>query len=99
VSESLIHINFDKLYLEAGVVNFNDDLRPLLEDIIKDIYASHGELVLQLRLIHIDRAIFKFRQAQEKKQITNTKKYFKACLVSAIMESGLEQLAFSDMDD
>lgn len=97
--ENLINIKFNRLFDVAEISNFNNDFRPFLEDVIKDIYYSHGDLIFQLRLSHIDRAIFKFKQAQEKTRIINTKQYFKSCIVSAIKEYGLNQLAYEDVDE
>ena len=71
---------------------FNDDLKDILECIIRELYYSKKHLILKLRLKHIDRAIYKFRQAKEKTLIHNTKQYFKACILSAILETGLDEL-------
>jgi hypothetical protein len=94
VFKNQINHKFDKLYEVSGVSNFGNDLRPLLEKVIKEIYYSHGDLVFQIRLNHIDRAIFKFRQASQKTRINNSLKYFKACLVSAVKENALDELSF-----
>lgn len=82
----------DKLFDASGVAYFDNDLRPILEDVIKELFCSHGELVFRLRLNHIDRALFKFRQAKEKRHIRNTRQYFKACIISAIQETALDDL-------
>jgi hypothetical protein len=82
----------DKIYDASGVDYFNNDFRPILQDVINELYYSHGELIFQLRLNHIDRAIFKFRQAKQNNFIHNTKQYFKACIVSAIRETALDNL-------
>lgn len=82
----------EKIYSLAGVDYFNDDLRPIIKDVIKELYYSDTELVFRLRLNHIDRALFKFRQAKEKNRIYNTKQYFKACIKSAIQETALDNL-------
>jgi hypothetical protein len=81
-----------KIYEMSGTRYFSDDIRYILEDVIKELYYSHGRLMLKLRLNHIDRAIFKYRQAKEKKRIWNAKQYFKACLLSAIKEASLDEL-------
>jgi hypothetical protein len=52
----------DRIYHTSGVIYFDSDLRPLLELVIQELYHSHKELALRLRLCHIDRALFKFRQ-------------------------------------
>lgn len=85
-----------KIFDESGIAYFENDIRLLLEEVIKELYCSDYELILRLRLPHIDRAIFKFRQANEKTNIKNTKQYFKACLTSAVKETAFEILEFSD---
>jgi len=82
----------EKLYEISGVIYFNDDLRFILESVIRELYHSHQEQILKLRINHIDRAIWKFTQAKERRPIHNTKQYFKACILSAILETGLEEL-------
>ncbi|NSW92259.1 MAG: hypothetical protein HPY74_16575 [Firmicutes bacterium] len=81
-----------KIYEVFGVNYFEDDLRDILEYIIKELYYSNRELILKLRLKHIDRAIFKYRQAKEKRRIWNTKQYFKASILRAVQETGLDEL-------
>jgi hypothetical protein len=82
----------DEIYQTTGVIYFENDLRPLLEIVIEKLYHSHKELVLRLRLCHIDRALFKFRQAKEKTFIRNTKQYFKSCIKSAALETAFDNL-------
>lgn len=86
----------EKLFEVSGVICFNDDLRFILESVIKELYYSHQEQVLKLRINHIDRAIWKFTHAKEKRTIHNTKQYFKACILSAILETGLDELYAPD---
>lgn len=72
---------------------FNDSMRLILEDVIKELFHSeHQNLICNLRPKHLDRAIFKYTLAKEKTCIWNTKQYFKACVVSAIKEIGLDEL-------
>ncbi len=59
----------EKIYSLASVDYFNDDLRTIIKDVINELYYSDTELVFRLRLNHIDRALFKFRQAKEKNRI------------------------------
>lgn len=82
----------NKIFLESGIAYFDNDFRTILEEIIVELYHSQRELIFKLRLHHIDRAIFKFRQAKEKKHIYNSKQYFKACIISAIKETALDNL-------
>lgn len=86
----------EKLFEVSGVIYFNDDLRFILESVISELYYSHQEQILKLRINHIDRAIWKFTQAKERRPIHNTKQYFKACILSAISETGLDELYASD---
>jgi hypothetical protein len=85
-------IVIEKLYDDCGVRYYYDEIRLLLEDVIKELYFSNQNLILRLRIEHIDRAIFKYHQAKEKIYICNTKQYFKACIKSAIIETGLEYM-------
>lgn len=87
----------DKIYSDSGVLYFENNLRTILEEVVKDLYYSHQELMFQLRLHHLDRAIFKFRQAKERNYIRNTKQYFKTCIISAIKETSLDNLEPLDL--
>jgi nucleoside-triphosphatase THEP1 len=64
----------------------------VFRNIIEELCHSHKHLMPKLHLNHIDRVIFKYRQAKEKTVIRNTKQYLKACIVSAIYEFPLEEL-------
>ena len=76
----------------SGVDYFSNDIRELLLVVIKELCDAHTELMLNLRIEHIDRAIAKYVQAKKKQKIWNTKQYFKACILSAIRELGLEEI-------
>lgn len=80
------------LYELSGVYLFNDGIKGLIIEVINELYAANCDLIFRLRLNHIDRAIFKFRQAKEKRCIRNTKQYFKACIISAINETEIDEL-------
>jgi len=84
--------HIEMIYEQSGVNYFYDDLQPLLKELIKEIYFSNAILVFRLELAHIDRALFKFRQATESKTIRNTRQYLKACIKSAILETTFENL-------
>jgi hypothetical protein len=86
----------EKLYEVSGVIYFNDEFRFILESVIRELYYSNQEQILKLRTNHIDRAINKFSQAKERRPIRNTKQYFKACILSAILETGLDELYITD---
>jgi len=90
--ESLIK----KLYEVSGVMYFFGDLQDMLECVIKELYYYNMDIALKLRNKHINRAIYKFTKAKEKRPIYNTKQYFKACLLSAILETELDELEDSD---
>ncbi len=80
------------IYQLSGVNYYNDELRSLIIDVINDLYYSNCKSICRLRINHIDRAVFKYRQAKGKRRIWNTKQYFKACILSAINESGIDEL-------
>jgi hypothetical protein len=88
----------DRSYIEklcevSGACYFDDSIRLILEEVIKELfYSQHQDLICNLRPNHISRAIFKYRLAKEKTRIWNTKQYFKACVISAIRETKLEEL-------
>ena len=82
----------NEIYQVSKVEYFNDSIRDILQEAIKDIYYSHRALIFKLKLQHLDRAIYKYRNAKEKTYIFNTRQYLKACIVSAILETDLEEL-------
>lgn len=87
----------DRSYIEklcevSGACYFDDSMRLILEEVIKELFYSHQDIVCNLRSKHLDRAIFKYRLAKEKSRIWNTKQYFKSCILSAIKEVGLDEL-------
>ncbi len=89
------HTKTDRLteiYSLAGVNYFNHELQILIKEIIADLYFQNCKSIFELRLNHIDRAILKYRQAKAKRPIWNTKQYFKACILSAIKESGFDEM-------
>lgn len=90
--------NIQKIYEISEIKYFDDSLRYIIEDAIKELHSSHPAMLLKLRINHLDRAILKYRQAKEKTCIYNTKQYFKACIRSAIIESGLDDLAPLEWD-
>lgn len=76
----------------SGIYYYNDNLKGALENIIKELCCSHKHLMSKLRIHHIDRAVFKYNQAKEKRTIHNTKQYLKACIVSAVYESSMDEM-------
>ncbi len=80
------------IYEASGVDYFSNDIRQLLLVVIKELCETETEMMLQLRVEHIDRAITKYTQAKKQQRIWNTKQYFKACIISAIRELGLEEI-------
>ena len=83
---------FSSICDSSGVDYFSNDIRELLLVVIKELCDAHAELMQNLRIEHIDRAITKYIQAKKNQQIRNTKQYFKACILSAIRELGLEEI-------
>lgn len=90
--ESTIQPELDRIFHSSGLRYFDNDMKPFLEQILKELYCSSPELVVKVRLKHIDRAISKFRKAKERTCISNTKQYFKACVASAILETTFDDL-------
>jgi len=83
----------NKICEVSGTCYFDDSMRLILEEVIKELfYSHHQDLICNLRPKHIERAIFKYRLAKEKTRIGNTKQYLKSCIVSAIRETGLDEL-------
>lgn len=82
----------EKICEDSGIKYYNENLRQIIKDVVTELYYSHQKLIFKLRIKHIDRAIFKYRQAKEKREIYNAKQYFKSCIVSAITETGLDEL-------
>ncbi len=80
------------IYESSGVDYFTNDIRELLLVVIKELCETQTEMMLQLRVEHIDRAIAKYAQAKKQQRIWNTKQYFKTCILSAIRELGLEEI-------
>jgi len=83
---------FNSVYETSGIDYFSDDLREILSQTIKELCKTQKELMLRLRIEHIDRAIAKYIYAKERRKIWNTKQYFKACILSAIRELDLDEI-------
>jgi hypothetical protein len=86
------NIDLEDIYYQAGVRYYNDNLKPLIKNVIFDLYQSNWLLLKSIKIIHIDHAIFKYKEASEAKKIYNTKNYFKACLKSAIEELEIDEI-------
>lgn len=72
---------------KLNIYLFHDNFRPLIEETIKDLYYSNDEVIYLLKLPHIDRALSKFREVEEKQVIHHAKNHFRACLKSAAIET------------
>jgi len=81
-----------RIFHSSGIRYFNSDMKPFLEETLRELYYSDPELASKVKLKHIDRAIFKFKNAKERTFICNTKQYFKACVSSAILETAFDNL-------
>jgi len=79
-----------KIYVNSQVDRFYDGRRVLLKEMIRELYISDRDIILGLKLDHLDRAFSKYRVAREKTCIENPKQYFKACILSAIKEIWLD---------
>lgn len=80
------------LFVQAHIENFQSE--QLKDNIRNAITAAYNNpetkaIIKHIQLEHIDRALAKFREAQEEKDIKNPKQYFLKCLLSAIEEYGL----------
>jgi hypothetical protein len=89
----------EKICQNSGVHYFYGEFRLLIENVIEELYFSNRALVSRLKLQHIDRAMFKFKQAKRNTCIRNTRQYFKACIKSAIFETALEGLDFFELSE
>lgn len=76
---------------QSGVNNYYDNLKFVIKNAITDLYITNWPLLRLIRIEHIDRAVFKYKESSSNKRIWNTKNYFKACLVSAVEEYGLDE--------
>ena len=79
------------LYAQCRVHCYDEGIRDFIMDAVKDLYRSDRTLLSRLQTEHIDRAIYKYRTAGEKRLIRNTLQYFKACIVSAIKEYDMDR--------
>jgi hypothetical protein len=83
------------LYQKAQIDKFHDEsLQELFKDVIKELYSEHQSKIQKLDLSHIDRALAKYRIANEENPIKNPKLYFKRCLLSAIEEVALQNIGY-----
>lgn len=86
------------LFEQAQVELFeNEELKEHIKEAITQAYtqAATRNIIQRIRLEHIDRALAKFREAQEQQNIKNPKLYFFKCLISAITEHGLSATAWT----
>lgn len=86
-------LNF--IFEQAQVEIYNEpEFKAALKETIQDAFGvpETRTIIKKLKLENIDTAVFKFREAQEQKQIKNPKLYFQKCLISAIREEGLNNL-------
>lgn len=79
------------IYESSNINLFNDDIGLLVKDVINELLLENCNEIDSLKLSHIDRAIYKYRRAKEMRPIYNTHRYFKACILSAIKESWLDE--------
>jgi hypothetical protein len=87
------------IYKKAHLDNFynSNGLRNLLKTVIRELYVSNRNEILQLKVNHLDHAIFKYNSIRYRRHIENPVQYFKACVLSAIREECLYS-GFSDID-
>lgn len=83
------------IFKQAQIELYDDiAFKQVLEDVVKDALTSPetSHIIKKLKLEHIDKAVYKYREALENKTIKNPKLYFSKCLISAIREEGLNGL-------
>lgn len=74
------------IFHQAGIRYFNDNIKQMLKNAISDLYNLNPYFVKFICIEHLDRAIFKYREACKNQKIYNTRNYFTACLKSSIEE-------------
>lgn len=79
------------LYEKCEVHRYFEEVRHLVADAIRELYRFNPELVSNLRVEHIDRAIYKYLQASRKRVINNSLQYFKACIMSSLREYDIDR--------
>lgn len=83
------------LFSQCEVELYEDkSLKETIKETIITAYndTATRETIKKIKLVHIDEALRRYREAQETKEIKNPKLYFKKTLVSAILEEGLKGL-------
>jgi Zn/Cd-binding protein ZinT len=85
------NIAIEDIYYQSGLRYFNNNVKFLIQNVLLELYDSDYPLLSNIKLKHVDRAVFKYKQAADNKKIYNTKNYFKACLKSSLEELGIDE--------
>ena len=91
----MIYLNnpeLENIYYQSGSRYYENNLRFLIEDVLHDLHSANWPLLSYLRLNHIDRAVSKYIEASKTKKIFHTKNYFRACIKSAVIELGIDEV-------
>ena len=74
------------IFAQSGIRYYDEKYRFLIKNAISDLFQTNYDLLKLINIYHLDRAIFKYREACENKKIYNPRNYFRACLKSALEE-------------
>lgn len=105
-------LDINSIFSQAQIHLFDDDLQEFICSVMKElcereelkhkIGMEHSEVIecfKKLRLENLDRAIGKYRAKVAVSDIQNPRLYFAKCLLSAISEAPLENIALEVVDD
>jgi hypothetical protein len=87
-----MNLSIEDIYNQANIECYDIKLQNFIKDIISILYDSGWDPLTNIQIEHIDRAIFKYKEAKKTRKIYNTKNYFISCLRSAINETELDSL-------
>ena len=85
-----MNFELEQVYKKANIECFDDKLKYFIKETISTLYYSNWKPLENIQIEHIDRAIFKYKEASKNKKIYNTKNYFIACLKSAVHEMEID---------
>jgi hypothetical protein len=98
----LINLNnseLENIYYQSGSRYYENNLKFLIEDVLHDLYSDKWPLLYYVRLNHIDRAVSKYIEVSKTRKIYHTKNYFSACIKSAVVELGIDEVLFENDND
>jgi hypothetical protein len=98
----VIYLNnpqLENIYYQSGSRYYENNLRFLIEEVLHDLYSTSWPLLSFVRLNHIDRAVSKYIEVSKTRKIYHTKNYFYACIKSAVVELGIDEVSFKNEID